>query len=300
MWSLLIHEHGMYFHLCPLSFFFSAVFCIFYYISLWSPWLILKYCVLFGALGNGIVFIISFSDCSFSCVKMHQIFVCSLYVLLLCLIHLLVLREVFCVCESFSVFCVCACSVTQPCLTLCDTMDCSPPGSSVFRILQARMLEWETSLVVQWLRLQACNAGAPGFDPWSENQIPHAETTVCCNEDWRSDLAQPNKNKNELKKHKNTGVGCLPSSRGSSWPRDQTCVSCIIGRFFTSEPLENPTVFKLIRSYHPQTIIILLLPFQFGCLLILALLLWLELLVLCLLLMVKGIPALFLILEEML
>ena len=28
------------------------------------------------------------------------------------------------------------------CLTLCDPMDCSPPGSPVHRILQARMLEW--------------------------------------------------------------------------------------------------------------------------------------------------------------
>ena len=32
--------------------------------------------------------------------------------------------------------------VTQSCLTLCDPMDCSPPGSSVHGILQARILEW--------------------------------------------------------------------------------------------------------------------------------------------------------------
>ena len=30
----------------------------------------------------------------------------------------------------------------QLCLTLCDPMDCSPPGSSVHVILQARTLEW--------------------------------------------------------------------------------------------------------------------------------------------------------------
>ena len=30
----------------------------------------------------------------------------------------------------------------QSCLTLCDRMDCSPPGSSVHGILQARILEW--------------------------------------------------------------------------------------------------------------------------------------------------------------
>ena len=32
--------------------------------------------------------------------------------------------------------------VTQSCLTLCDPVDCSLPGSSVHRILQARILEW--------------------------------------------------------------------------------------------------------------------------------------------------------------
>ena len=32
--------------------------------------------------------------------------------------------------------------VAQSCPTLCDPMDCSPPGSSVHVILQARILEW--------------------------------------------------------------------------------------------------------------------------------------------------------------
>ena len=32
--------------------------------------------------------------------------------------------------------------VAQSCLTLCDPVDCSPPGSSVHGILQARILEW--------------------------------------------------------------------------------------------------------------------------------------------------------------
>ena len=59
--------------------------------------------------------------------------------------------------------------VAQPCLTLCDPMDCSPPGSSV-----------------------------------------HGDSLG-----------------------KNTGVGCMPSSRGSSQSRDQTQVSHIAGIFFT-------------------------------------------------------------------
>ena len=32
--------------------------------------------------------------------------------------------------------------VTQSCLTLRDSMDCSPPGSSIHGIFQARVLEW--------------------------------------------------------------------------------------------------------------------------------------------------------------
>ena len=35
-----------------------------------------------------------------------------------------------------------ACSVTKSCLILCDPTDCSPPGSSVHGISQARILEW--------------------------------------------------------------------------------------------------------------------------------------------------------------
>ena len=61
------------------------------------------------------------------------------------------------------------CLVTQSCLTLCNTIDCSPPGFSVHGILQAGILEWVS----------------------------------------------------------------MPSSRGSSQPRDQIQVFCIAGGFFT-------------------------------------------------------------------
>ena len=55
------------------------------------------------------------------------------------------------------------CSVIKLCLTLCDPMDWNPPGSSVHKISQARILEWVA----------------------------------------------------------------ISFSKGSSWPRDWTCVSCI-------------------------------------------------------------------------
>ena len=44
----------------------------------------------------------------------------------------------------------------QLCLTLCDTMDCSPPGFSVQGILQARILEWV-----------AIFFSREGIEPWS-------------------------------------------------------------------------------------------------------------------------------------
>ena len=50
--------------------------------------------------------------------------------------------------------CVCAPSL-QSCLTLCDPMNCSPPGSSVHGILQARIPEWLAmpfSMGFSWLR----------------------------------------------------------------------------------------------------------------------------------------------------
>ena len=46
---------------------------------------------------------------------------------------------------SFNVYLAavaCCCLVTESCLTLCDPMGDSPPGSPVHGISQARILEW--------------------------------------------------------------------------------------------------------------------------------------------------------------
>ena len=45
-------------------------------------------------------------------------------------------------------------------LTLCDPMDCSPPGSSVHGILQARILEWVAIPFRRW-------SPNPGIEPGS-------------------------------------------------------------------------------------------------------------------------------------
>ena len=48
---------------------------------------------------------------------------------------------------------MCVCSVAESCLTLCNSMDCSPPGSSVLGIFQARILEWPSSALLQGIFL---------------------------------------------------------------------------------------------------------------------------------------------------
>ena len=44
--------------------------------------------------------------------------------------------------EKISNLSYAVCLAAQSSPTLCDPMDCSPPGSSVHGILQARILEW--------------------------------------------------------------------------------------------------------------------------------------------------------------
>ena len=51
--------------------------------------------------------------------------------------------------------------VSQLCLTLRSPVDCSPPGSSVLRILLARILEWAImkrnvfeSVLMRWMNLE--------------------------------------------------------------------------------------------------------------------------------------------------
>ena len=46
--------------------------------------------------------------------------------------------------SCFVCVCVCVCVRAQSWATLCDPMDCSPPGSSVYGIFQARILKWVT------------------------------------------------------------------------------------------------------------------------------------------------------------
>ena len=62
----------------------------------------------------------------------------------------------------------------QSCLTLCDSIDCSPSGSSVHGILQARIWEWvdSHSLVRGIFLSQGSNLGFP-YCRWVFYHLSH-------------------------------------------------------------------------------------------------------------------------------
>ena len=87
--------------------------------------------------------------------------------------------QVMCMC----VF-VCVCAHAQSYLILCNPMDCSPPGSSAHRTLQARILEWVAisssrgssppkdrtcvSCIGRWVLYYQCYLGSPHIGQNSE------------------------------------------------------------------------------------------------------------------------------------
>ena len=100
------------------------------------------------------------------------------------------------------------CLVAQSCLTLCNPMDCSPPGSSVHGDFPGK----NTGV--------GCHALLQGIDPRMALRSPTLQVD--------SLLSEP------PEKPKKTGVGSLSFLQGSSQPTGQIQVSCIAGGFFTS------------------------------------------------------------------
>ena len=116
---------------------------------------------------------------------------------------------------TYSVLCL----VAHSCLTLCGPMDSSPPGLSVRGDSPGKKtgLDWHAFLQGIFLT-QGSNPG-----------LPHCEQILY-----------------HLSHQGNPRIlewVAYPFSRGSSWPRNQTGVSCIAGRFFTSwATREAPTI----------------------------------------------------------
>ena len=80
---------------------------------------------------------------------------------------------------------------TQSCPTLCDPMDCSPSGSSIHGILQARILEWNaipfsrgSSLLRDRTQL-SCTVGR-FFTIWANRKA--LTCTQPCSEQWKTQL----------------------------------------------------------------------------------------------------------------
>ena len=87
------------------------------------------------------------------CVSVYMlVYLCICLCMYLCA-HFLVY---VCICV-----CVCVCLVAQSCLTLCDPMDCSPPGSSVLGDSPGK------NIGVGFHALLQGNLPSPGIEPGS-------------------------------------------------------------------------------------------------------------------------------------
>ena len=133
----------------------------------------------------------------------------------------------------------CGCSVIQPWLSLCDPMGCSPPGSSVHGIFQARILEWVAIPFSKWSsppRDQtwvSCSAGR-FFASWATREVKWTEVaqpclTLCD----PMDCSLPGSSVDGIFQARILEWVAISFSRRSSWPRDWTQDSCIVGRCFT-------------------------------------------------------------------
>ena len=140
--------------------------------------------------------------------------------------------------ESYWLDHYCCCLVAQSCPTLCNPMDCSPPGSSVHGISQASSLEWfaisffrASSTPRNWTCISCIDrqilyhwAIRKWKWKWSESKSllsdslpPHGLYTV-----------------HGILQARILEWVAFPFSRGSSQPRDWTQMSHIAGGFFTS------------------------------------------------------------------
>ena len=83
-----------------------------------------------------------------------------------------------------------ACLVTQSCLILCDSMDCTIPGSSVHGISQARILEWVaipfsrgTSWPRDWTRVSRTPV-RPSESPGKPDAWDNSKSVILKKRDW--------------------------------------------------------------------------------------------------------------------
>ena len=112
--------------------------------------------------------------------------------------------------------------VTQLCPTLCESVDCNPPGSSVHGILQARILEWGATAFSRGS--SPPRYGVFNLERWKWKSLC-CVLTLCDPMDYTV---------HGILQARILEWVTIPFSRGSSQPRNWTKASCIAGRFFTS------------------------------------------------------------------
>ena len=88
--------------------------------------------------------------------------------------------------QQLRVIIMCVCALCSGALTLCDHMDCSPPGSSVHGISHARKLEW-VAMPFSWdlfdPRIEPMSPMSPELKAdsllWSQQGRPYICIYVC-------------------------------------------------------------------------------------------------------------------------
>ena len=146
--------------------------------------------------------------------------------------------------ESESVSCSAAAAAAkslQSCPTLWDPIDGSPPGSPVPGILQARTLEWVAisfSSAWKWkVKVKSLSRIGLFPTPWTAAYQVAQSCPILCN---AKDCSLPGSPVHGILQARTLVWVAIPFPRGSSWPRDQTWVSCTAGSFFTTELAGSP------------------------------------------------------------
>ena len=158
------------------------------------------------------------------------------------------------------------CLVAQSCPTLCDPMDCSPPGSSVHEDSPSKNPGASCHALLQGIvPTQGLNPGLPHCRQilhhlshqrspkvsWHHSYLPrHTNTvsesvspSVMCNSLQPMDCSPPVSSVHGIIQARILEWVVVPSSRGSSWPGDRTHVSCT--GFFTTDPPGNTNVISI-------------------------------------------------------
>ena len=140
--------------------------------------------------------------------------------------------------------------VAQSCPTLCNPRDCSPPGSSVHGILQARILEW---VAIPFSRRSS----------WPRNWTCEVKVKLLSRV-WILDCSLPVSSVYGIFQARILECVAISFSRGSSWSRDRTRVSHIAGRHFSIWATRVITI-QMSQTFHylwNQSIIFKVLGFE--------------------------------------